>query len=74
MKKMLTEFERLTVENWCNMHEGFIRYLYSIKLKQNAKLTPKLLKVLFNNYSYDITKLDFTLEQFIEYWYSQVRS
>lgn len=71
---MLTESEKLNVENWCNEHEGFIRYLYSIKLKENAKFTPKLLKVLFNNYSYDITKLDFTLEQFIEYWYSQVRS
>ena len=46
---MLTEFEKVAVENWCNEHEGFVRYLYSIKLKENAKLTPKLLKVLFNN-------------------------
>ena len=69
---MLTESEKLNVEKWNKEQEKLIKYLYNIKLKEKTKYTPKLLKVLFANYSYDISKLDFTLQQFIEYWYSQV--
>lgn len=57
------------VENWCNKHEGFIRYLMSIKLKENTTFNSKFITQMFNNYSYDFSKLNFTPDEFIEYWY-----
>lgn len=57
------------VETWCNEHEGFIRYLMSITLKENTKFNTKFITHMFNNYSYDFNKLNFTPDEFIEYWY-----
>ena len=67
---MLTKEKFNNVEVWCNKHEGFIQYLMSITLKENTKFTSKFINQMFKNYSYNFNNLNFTVDEFIEYWYS----